>query len=601
MIKEIIRKSVAKVTDLPLEEIKVDAPELSEHGDYSTNVAMRLASKRQSARVVANEIVKKLQKDSKLCKHVSKIEVAGGGFINFYLKKDVLINNLIQIGGIKDKYGKVDSLKGKKILLEHTSPNTIKTLHVAHIRNNVLGISIHNILEFAGADVKLDAINNDRGIHVMKAFWEYINCGKNKTPESVGEKPDHFVDKFYVMGAKAYEDDKDKKKIQDLLRKWEEGDNKVRTVWKKLRDWTLKGFEQTYSRLGSFHDQQWFESDFYKKGKEIVQQGLKGGIFRKLEDGAVLTNLSRYGLTDTIVIRSDGTSMYITQDLYLTKLKREKFPSDKYIWDIGPEQTLYLKQMFAVCEQLGIGKIGDYFHLSYGLINVKGGGKMSSRAGNIISADELMDSVVKKAGQIIEKSKTSRGFSAAQKSELSEIVGIGAIKYGFLKVGRITDLYFDIDKSLALDGDSGPYLQYTVARANSVLQRAKFSNINFQISNELKENLKNHKLNDEELSVLRTLVHFSEVVERAEGEYAPNFICEYLFDLAQKYNTFYNKHRIINQKSKFKNKNQNLKSKNGRVEKSLSVEQFRLLLTFALAQVLKNGLGLLGIQAPERM
>lgn len=547
IITDALEKVVGK-TDITLE-----SPEIEDHGDYSSNIALVTAKKEgKNPRTLATEIGEKLKSDKGLMDLVEKIEVAGPGFINFHLAKDYLLKNLSQVGG---SYGKVDTLKGKKFLIEHTSPNTIKTLHVGHVRNNVLGMAVHNILKMAGAEVKLDSINNDRGIHVMKAVWAYMKYGDGKTPKTEKVKPDHFCDKYYLMGSKESKNPKVKEEMQELLRKWEAGDGDVRAVWKKLRDWTFEGFLETYKRLGSYHDKEWFESDFYEHGKELVELGLKKGVFKKLPDGAVLTNLKKYNLSDTIVLRSDGTSMYITQDLFLTTLKRKEFPSDLYIWDVGPEQSLYLKQLFAVCEQLGNGKIEDYFHLSYGAINVKGLGKMSSRAGNVTSADELMDIVVKKA--------------AKENDAVAEDVGLGAIKYGFLKLNRESDVTFDIDQSLSLEGNSGPYIQYTYARALSVLSKAK-------LGNKVKVD---KNLNKEEQAILKHLVKYPEVVELAAAKYAPNLVCNYIYELAQKFNTFYNLHKIVGSDS----------------------EDMRLLITKATATVLKSGLNLLGIAAPEKM
>lgn len=565
-MKDKILETIKRITEYA--GACLEFAEKENFGDYSTNVALILAKgKRKNPKDLASGFVEKLQKEKELSKIVDRVEIAGPGFINFWLSKGALSDNLNEILSKKEDYGKSNVLKGKKYLIEHTSPNTIKTLHVGHVRNNTLGMSVHNILEALGADVKLDAINNDRGIHVMKAVWAYMTYGGDKTPQGEGVKPDLFVDKFYVMGAKMAEDLKIKDEMQELLRKWESGDRKVRRVWKKLRDWTFAGFTETYKRLDSYHDHQWFESEFYEHGKEMVKEGLKKRIFKKLPDGAVLSNLSKYNLPDTIVLRADGTSMYHTQDLYLTKLKREKFPSDLYIWDIGPEQELYLRQLFAMCEQLGIGKKEDYFHMAYGFVYLKGGGKMSSRAGNVVSADTLLDEMVSKSRKVIEKSETGRNLGSEEKEKVAEAVGVGAIKYGFLKVGRSTDIYFDINESLSLEGNSGPYLQYTVARTNSVLAKNKTIN---------NEQLTTNNLNDEELAVLRSLVKFSDVVADAAKLYSPNLLCNYLFDLAQKYNNFYNQHRIL-------------------------PVVFRLSLTKAVGQVLKNGLQLLGIETPLRM
>jgi arginyl-tRNA synthetase len=596
-MKDEIIKAIQKASGV--DDVHLEAPEVEGHGDYSCNVAMQLCSKlkakssklkisTQKLKVdeyknpgdLAEEIVKRLKKDKKLAKYVSRIEVAGPGFINFWLSEGALLDRLENVNKTQEQYGSGSALKGKKILLEHTSPNTRKTLHVGHVRNNILGMAVHNIMEFSGADVTMDAINNDRGIHVMKAVWAYMKYGKGKTPESEGVKPDKFVDKYYTIGSKEAENEDIKEEMQELLRRWEAGDKEVRGIWNKLRDWTFKGFAETYKKLGSKHDHQWFESDFYEKGRETVDLGLKKRVFKKLDDGAVLSNLEKYKLSDAIILRADGTTMYHTQDLYLTQLKRKKYTSDLYIWDIGPEQSLYLNQLFAMLEQLGIGKRSDYFHLSYGYVFLKGKGKMSSRRGNVVSADWLMEEVVKKAKEIIDDSGTGRGLSKVEKEKVAESVGLAAIKYGLLKVARLTDLQFDIEESLSIEGNSGPYIQYTVARTNSVHAKFKVQN------SKLKTTTKNLKPNKEEMLLLRSFVHFPEVVEEAAEKYAPNLICNYLFDLAQKYNAFYNQHRILN--PEVKGKRQELK-------------EFRLAITQATGQILKNGLTLLGIDTPERM
>lgn len=588
--------------------VLLEFPPAMEHGDYATNIAMLIATrvKVKEPRQIADEIVKKLQEDKKLAKVVSKIEVAGPGFINFWLSKQVLIKELKTILEEKESYGE-SRIDNRTIELEHTSPNTIKTLHLGHVRNNVLGMSVGRLLQAIGNRVIFDAINNDRGIHVMKANWAYLQYGRKntalvlqkprgnwkellsewstsrksprlhnqswRTPQNSKMKSDSFVDQFYVLGVKAEKEYKSARgQMQEMLRAWEAKDKVVRDLWLQIRDWVLEGFKETYMHLGSYHDKQWFESELYEGGKKLVDEGIKKGVFRRLPDGAILTNLEKYGLTDTVVVRKDGTALYMTFDPNLTAAKREEFKADYYIWDIGPEQTLYLKQLFAVCEQLGIGKREDYYHLSYGYVYLKGKGRMSSRAGTVISADWLMDEMVSRAGKIIAKSETSRGLSQDQKHKVAQAVGIGAIKYGFLKVARETDIYFDINESLSLEGNSGPYLQYTYARTQSVLRKSKRVKGRESKSRDV-------KLGDEEMMIARYLSRFPEVIVNAAKNYSPNLLCNFLFELAQKYNAFYNKNRII----------------------GTAQEKERLLLTAAVGQVIKNGLSLLGIDALEKM
>jgi len=602
MIKDKIALDLGKTLrklGLPVDKIHLEHPENWEHGDYASNIALTIFSKAKSQKTNASfktplDLAKLIVDNFPKTDYLKKIETASPGFINFWLSEDWLSKQMIEVLKKKEKFGRSQIGKGKRILLEHTSPNVIKMLHIGHLRNNILGMALANILKFLGYQVTLDCINNDRGIHICKAIWAYLVLGgpkkqswrqalnqwfKNQSqwpnPEDKNLKPDHFVDQFYVLGVKAEAKTKRvKEEMRQILRAWEAGEKKVRAVWKKLTGWVYLGFQETYRRLGSHHDHNWYESQIYEEGRAIVMDGLKKGIFRKLADGAILTCLEKFGLPDTIIMRSDGTTMYHTQDLALTKHKRAKFPADLYIWDVGSEQKLYFKQLFAICEQLGIGKRSDYLHLAYGYVYLKGKGKMSSRKGTVVSADELLDKVHQKAKKIIETSAPElRKIKEEEKERVAEIVGLAALKYGLLKFGREKDIYFDIDESISLMGNSGPYLQYTYARAKSVLRKAKQT---FRFGS---ESLLTPRVNLAELAILRTIYKFPEVVVEAGEKYAPNLICNFLFDLAQKFNLFYNQQRIIGSQN----------------------QDFRLALTAAVAQILQNGLHLLGIKTLEKM
>jgi len=450
-------------------------------------------------------------------------------------------------------------------------------------------MAIANLAEATGIKVIRDCIDNDRGIAIAKLMWGYLKFGKKdkketedigywfdyqdqwQTPEDLKLRPDRFVDQLYVKGAADFEKSKEiEEKVRKLVVDWETEDKITWALWKKVLDYSYEGQKMTLGRLGNKWDKVWHEHEHYKAGKKLVEEGLKKGIFKKLDDGAIVTDLAKYKLPDTIVMKSDGTALYITQDLALTKLKKETFKADKLFWVIGPEQSLAMQQMFAVCEQLGIGKKDDFVHLAYGYMSIKGQGKMSSRLGNVVYIDELLDLAKAKVKKIMD----GADFSGKAIDKVSEEVGVGAVKYSILKVGRLQDMAFDINESVSVEGNSGPYLQYTVARTNSVLAKMP----NKQIS-ESANKWQMKKLNNEEMTILRSLARFSEVIETAAKSYSPNLLCNYLYDLAQKYNNFYNKDRII----------------------ASDNEDFRLALTFGVGQVLKNGLKLLGIQTPERM
>ncbi len=613
------------------EELVLEHPAQPEHGDYATNIALITFKKRPKklkpeAKLPldwANKIVNTWRLTG-LPEYIAKIKVAKPGFINLWLNKKYLINEIERVLGEGEDYGSSSLIKGKKILLEHTSPNPQTTIMFGHLRNNFLGMTMANILEFLGAKVTKDAIVNDRGVHICRAMWGYLVFGRKRTglkksellnftkvsdsqvkkeslkanweelikewnkkksswwqPADLEIKPDHLNLIWYVLGSRAYRllpEVKDQ--VQKILVAWEGEDKDVHQLWQQILDWSAKGYEKTYQRIGSQHDHFWYEHKLYKGGKELIKKGLKKKVFKKLPDGAVLSNLKDYGLPDTILQKSDGTALYHTFDINLTLQKRKKFPSDLYIWDIGNEQILYLKQLFAMCEQLGIGKRNDYFHLNYALINFKGGKKMATRTGDVVKADEILDELHQRALKIIKSTDQElRGkLKKKELDNLAETVALGAIKYGLLKYARETTIYFDIDESLALEGNSGPYLQYTYARCQSVLKKAKTK----KDKKKKKPLTSEIKLNNEELALLRTIYQFPEVIQEAGENYAPNLVCNFLYDLAQKYNFFYNKHSIL------KAKNQKLRG-------------FRLALTAAVSQVLENGLNLLGITAPERM
>ncbi len=616
-LKKDLGKALAKLKMVD-EKLEFEHPANSEHGDYSTNIALLVRKKEVPTPFdLANEIVNAFRSLG-LPEYIAKIKVESPGFINIWLKNEYLSTQLEEVLNKREKYGASSLGKGQHLLLEHTSPDPIKTIHVGHLRNNFLGMALARVLESQGYLVTKDCINNDRGTHVSRAMWGYLVFGKKRvlskkkmaefkitdteikkvakkaegkellkewaekpenwlTPEEMGLKSDHFDLVVYSLGARAEDLVKGvKEQVREMLLEWEKGERKNRALWKKIINWSLDGYKTTYERIGSLHDYIWHESKLYEGGKKLVRQGVKKGIFRELPDGAILSDLRKYGLTDVILIKSDGTSLYHTYDLNLTKKKRKKFPSSLYIWDIGSDQILYLKQLYAMCEQLGIGKREDYFHLNYGYITLKGKGKMSSRRGSVVKADEMLDDAHEQALTIIKESKPElrKIKSEKEKKEVAEMVGLAALKYGLLKFGREKDMQFDIEESVNLEGDSGPYLQYTHARCQSVLEKAGVGKL------ALPEKLPD--LEVEEVALLRTIYRYPEVLQETAKLFAPNLICNFLFDLAQKYNLFYNKQPILNAESE-------------------ELKDFRLVLTAAVGQVMKNGLTLLGIEAPEKM
>lgn len=574
MLSRKIKNSIDKVVkELGLEvgQYVVEHPENMDHGDFTCNVALG----QKNPKELANKIVEQLH-ESDLKKIASEISVAGSGFINISIQKDVLGKQTERVlkGGIEK------SFQGKKYLVEHTSPNPNKAMHLGHLRNNVTGMAIANLFEFLGGKVVRDCVDNNRGIAIAKLMWGYLKFGRLdkkeridldywyehqdewQTPESAGVRPDRFVDELYVKGAEDCKDKEVEKQVRQLVVDWEKKDKKNRALWEKVLEYSYQGQALTLKRLNNQWDKVWHEHEHYQAGKDLVKKGLAKKVFKKGKKGAIVTDLKKYGIADTVVIKGDGTALYITQDLALTKLKRETFKPDKLFWVIGPEQSLALKQMFAACEQLGIVKVNDCTHVSYGWMSLKGLGRMSSRTGKVVYIDDLLDMAkegVKKISDEVDDEK-------------AEEIGVGAVKYSILKVGRQKDTAFDMDESVSLEGNSGPYLQYTFARCQSVLAKGKKIN---------KERFLVY-LSGEEDKLLRTLCRFEEVIVEAAEELAPNLVCNFLYDLAQKYNSFYNKHRILTADTK-------------------EQKQTRLWLTKATGEIVKQGLGVLGIAAPKQM
>jgi arginyl-tRNA synthetase len=558
----------------------VERPGDMQHGDYATNAALAAAKTlKKNPREVADILAKELQGN---IDGVEKIDVAGAGFINFFLSGAALGSVVAQVIDTKDLWGSHSSTQNEW-LVEHTSPNPNKAMHIGHLRNNITGMAIGNIAEFNGIKVIRDCVDNNRGIAIAKLMWGYLKFAKKdgktdsdleywfnqqnewQTPADLSVRPDRFVDSLYVRGSEDFENSKEvEERVRKLVVEWEQGNEKVRALWKKVLDYSYEGQHMTLTRLGNKWDQVWHEHEHYEEGKRLVEEGLDKGIFKKLEDGAVLTDLSSYNLPDTVVQKSDGTSLYITQDLALTRLKRETYHPDRLFWVIGPEQSLALKQMFAVCEQLGIGKYTDYTHISYGYMSLKGEGKMSSRKGNVLFIDDLIDRVKAKVEELLRKST----FSSEEIEDLSEKVALGAVKFGILKTGRTTDISFDIERSTDLQGDTGPYLQYTYARTNSLVERARAENI--------APTVKGIRTNN----VVRSLIHFPEIVAYANKELEPHLLATYLLELAGVFNSWYAQEQILDGTPEV-------------ASKVAVVEAVRI--------TLKNGLTLLGIPAPEKM
>lgn len=556
--KEIVRL-LAKEIKLNKKELAnlITVPPDPKLGDYAFP-CFKLSKK-------AKEEAERLKKKIKLPKFLSKTEVVGP-YLNFFVNKSTLAEEtLTQIKKEKSNYG--TAKQNKNIVIEYCGPNTNKPLHLGHVRNMALGNSVYRILSFQGNRVRPVNIVNDRGIHVCQSMLAYQKWGKNKQPDKKG---DHFVGDYYVLFSKKAKEDEDLKlEAQDLLLKWELKDKKIRELWKKMNKWVLEGFKETYKRFGIKFDKEYFESGYFEKGKTIAKEGLKRKVFEKDHTGAIVAPLEKYKLPNKVLLRGDNTAVYMTQDLYLAQKRYKDFKFDQAIYVVASEQQLHFKQLFKILELLKRPYAKNLYHLSYGLVNLPSG-RMKSREGTVVDADDIMDEVAKLAEK--EVKKRYKNLSEKEIKARAEFISLGAIKFLMLKTDAARDMIFNPEESISFEGETGPYVQYTHARACSILRKAKHkeSKINFDLFKD-----------EAELNVINLLSKFPEKVKSSAEHYKPHMICRYLISLAQAFNEFYHKCPVISERD------QQMKA--------------RLLLVDCVRQILENGLGLLGIKAPEEM
>ena len=483
----------------------------------------------------------------------------------------------------------VFSPKGKRVMVEYSSPNTNKPLHLGHVRNNLLGYSVAKILEAAGYDVIKANLVNDRGIHICKSMLAWQKFGLGETPETAGVKGDHLVGKYYVIFDKAYkkeiealvasgqtEEEAKKnapliKEAQEMLLKWEAGDEQVIGLWKTMNSWVYAGFTETYQRLGVNFDKFYYESNTYLLGKYIVEEGLQKGVFFQKEDGSVWIDLTADGLDQKLLRRSDGTSVYMTQDLGTAQLKYDDFQMDESIYVVGNEQDYHFKVLFLILEKLGKSWAKGLYHLSYGMVDLPSG-KMKSREGTVVDADDLISEMEQTAKEHTEALGKVESFNETEKLQLYHTIGMGALKYFLLKVDPKKRLLFDPSESVDFQGHTGPFIQYTHARIRSVLNRAPFVDGAEKVG----------RLFPEERDLILLLIQFPDMIEAAALAYNPAAIANYIYEVAKGFNKFYHELSILQADDQL-------------------TKNFRLNLADASGKVIKKGMGLLGIDVPERM
>lgn len=538
----------------------------------------------------------------KNCKAVADFNVVKG-FLNLVIAQSAWVGLLNDING-DEKFGeKRVTDDSSLVMIEYSSPNTNKPLHLGHVRNNLLGWSLAQIMEANGNKVVKTNIVNDRGIHICKSMLAWLKWGNGITPEKAGKKGDHLIGDFYVLFDKHFKEeckqlqeqyekegmttDEAKAKAEqeaplikeahEMLVKWENNDPEIRALWEKMNSWVYAGFDETYKALGVGFDKIYYESNTYLVGKKKVEEGLKKGLFIRKDDNSVWADLTNEGLDQKLLLRKDGTSVYMTQDIGTAEMRFNDFPIDKMIYVVGNEQNYHFQVLSILLDRLGFKWGKDLVHFSYGMVELPNG-KMKSREGTVVDADDLVASMIENAKTLSEdKVNKLEGITEEEKNEIARIVGMGALKYFILKVDARKNMLFNPEESIDFNGNTGPFIQYTYARIRSILRKAEAQNIT------LPDTLDDDApLNEKEIALIQKLNDFSVAVAQAGVDYSPSGIANYCYELTKEFNQFYHDYSILNADTE--------------AEKIT-----RLVLAKNVAKVIKNGMALLGIEVPERM
>lgn len=559
-------------------------------GDITLVVFPFVKAARKAPAQVATEIGETLK--GELVEKYNAVQ----GFLNLSIAQTYWLAQLQTIADTEN-YGQQTRTKedGSQplMMVEYSSPNTNKPLHLGHVRNNLLGYSIAKIQEANGWKVVKTNIVNDRGIHICKSMLAWLKFGNGETPESSGKKGDHLIGDYYVrfdveykkqikeLMAQGMDEETAKKEAplikeaQAMLLKWEQGDAEVRALWQKMNSWVYAGFDETYRQMGVGFDKIYYESNTYLEGKKEVERGLKEGLFYRREDGSVWADLTQNGLDEKLLLRADGTSVYMTQDIGTAKLRFQDYPIDKMVYVVGNEQEYHFKVLSILLDRLGFPFGKELVHFSYGMVELPNG-KMKSREGTVVDADDLMAQMIDDAREISkDKVNTLPDITADEANEIARIVGLGALKYFILKVDPRKNMLFNPEESIDFNGNTGPFIQYTYARIQSVLRKAE--------ANHAAQDFSGVKtLNDKELALIQRLADFPASVRQAGNDFSPAVIANYAYSLACDFNSFYHDYSILN-------------------EVDADVRALRLALSAMVAKVIRSAMALLGIEVPNRM
>jgi len=574
---------------IPLEQLSLAPTKKEFEGSYTFVVFPFLKQSQLSPEATATQLGNYLKTEVAAVKDFNVVK----GFLNLVVAQEEWISLFKQVYS-STSFGQLPS-NGQKVMVEYSSPNTNKPLHLGHLRNNFLGYSVAELLKASGYEVVKANLVNDRGIHICKSMVAYQHFGNGETPASSGLKGDHLAGKYYVLfdshykaqqkglmeGGQSEEDAKKNAPLlleaQEMLRKWEDQDREVIELWSKMNGWVYAGFDATYKRMGVDFDVTYYESNTYLLGKDIVEEGLSKGVFFKKENGSVWVGLTDEGLDEKLVLRGDGTSVYITQDMGTADLKYQDHHINKSVYVVGNEQDYHFDVLFKIMRKLGRSYGPGLYHLSYGMVDLPTG-KMKSREGTVVDADELMEEMVATAAHHTKELGKIEGFTEAQALELYEMLGMGALKYFLLKVDPKKRMLFNPQESIEFQGNTGPFIQYSHARIAAILRKAEQIGVN--LSADSFANLS--ELAETESALIQLLNDFERKIKTAAEEYSPSILAQYLFDLAKEYNRFYAELPIFH-------------------EKDQQLQAFRVALSLQTAKTIKRGMSLLGIQVPERM
>lgn len=585
--------------EVPMSMVQLQKTKSNFEGNLTLVVFPFLKISKQKPEDTAKAIGELLVRD---CPAVASFNVVKG-FLNLNIAKEAWVDLLNDIHA-DDKFGEKPVTEDSPlVMIEYSSPNTNKPLHLGHVRNNLLGWSLAQIMEANGNKVVKTNIVNDRGIHICKSMLAWQKWGNGEIPESSGKKGDHLIGDYYVAFDKHYraelaalkskymadegldeetaenkakEESALMKEARAMLVKWEQGDKEVRTLWKKMNSWVYAGFDETYKALGVGFDKIYYESDTYLEGKAKVEDGLNRGLFFRKDDNSVWADLTKEGLDQKLLLRSDGTSVYMTQDIGTAEMRFKDFPIDKMIYVVGNEQNYHFQVLSILLDRLGFKWGKELVHFSYGMVELPNG-KMKSREGTVVDADELIAEMIADARKTSDELGKFDDMSEQEKQDIARIVGLGALKYFILKVDARKNMLFNPEESIDFNGNTGPFIQYTYARIRSIMRKAEAEGI--KLPQQLSTNA---PLNDKEIALIQKLNDYKAVVEQAGTDYSPSGIANYCYELTKDFNQFYHDYSILNA--------------NSEEEKTA-----RLVLAANVAKTIKNAMQLLGIEVPERM